>query len=528
MDLVIRGGRVADGSGQPLHVADVGIVGDRIVRVGGFPPGEGRTIVDADGLVVSPGFVDVHTHSDVTILVDPRAESAVRQGVTTQAFPNCGMGLAPAAGEALTDISERVGRFGIEVDWTTVGDYFERVRSAGPAINVVPMVAQGTVRMAVMGFSQARPSPTQLGAMKEHVREAMRSGARGMCSGLRYVPGGYASREELTELARIVSEYGGVYASHIRSEGDNGDWFEAVEEALAIGRGAGVRVQISHLKALGADVWGKSQRTLSAIERAREQGIDVLGDQYPYDATSSTLFVLFPQWCQEGGVEAFLERTADAALRAEIERSFAKSLSLRGGGTRMTVSEYGPDPSLEGMTLAQIADEKCTGVFDTAVGMLERSSGHVSMVFHTLEQADIERIFVNPHVMVASDGSAVAPHGRLAADYYPHPRNYGCFPKVLGDFVRTRNLLPIEAAVRKMTSLPAEHFGLERRGRIKPGWYADVTVFDPHSVADRATFENPREFPAGIPYVVVNGRLVVEDGRHTGNRPGMILAAGEG
>ncbi len=523
LDLVIRGGRVADGSGEPLYNADIGIAGERIVRVGKIARDEGRSLIDADGLIVSPGFVDVHTHSDITILVDPRAESAVRQGVTTQAFPNCGMGLAPAVGEALGDVAERVGRFGIEVDWTTVGDYFERVRSAGPAINVIPMVAQGTVRTAVMGFSQARPTPAQLETMREHVREAMRSGARGMCSGLRYVPSGYASRDELIELARIVSEYGGVYASHIRSEGDNGDWFDAIDEAVAIGHGAGVRVQISHLKALGADVWGKSRKALSAIEKARERGVDVLGDQYPYDATSSTLFVLFPQWCQEGGVEAFLERTADAAMRSRIESSFSKSLGLRGGGGRMTVSEYGPDRSLEGKTLAHIAGEHGAEVFDTAVDMLERSSGQVSMVFHTLEQDDIETLFVNPFVMVASDGSAVAPHGKLAADYYPHPRNYGCFPKVLGDFVRTRNLLPVEAAVRKMTSLPAEHFGLERRGRIKPGWYADVTVFDPDSVADRASFEHPREFPAGIPYVIVNGRPVVEEGRHTGNRRGKVL-----
>ena len=528
LDLVIGGGRVADGSGEPLYTADIGVAGERIVRVGKIDRDEGRTRIDATGLIVAPGFVDAHTHSDITILVDPRAESAVRQGVTTQVFPNCGMGLAPAVGDAQADIAERVGRFGIEVDWKTVGEYFDRVRSVDPAVNVVPMVAQGTVRMAVMGFSQAEPTPAQLEAMRDHVREAMRSGARGMCSGLRYVPGGYASRGELIELARIVGEYGGVYASHIRSEGDNGDWFDAIDEALSIGHGAGVRVQISHLKALGADVWGKSGRALAAIEKAREQGVDVLGDQYPYDATSSTLFVLFPQWCQEGGVEAFLSRTADAALRADIESAFSKSLALRGGGDRMTVSEYGPDPLLEGKTLARIAGERREGVFETALSMLETSNGRVSMVFHTLERDDIERIFVNPLVMVASDGSAVAPHGRLAADYYPHPRNYGCFPKVLGDFVRGRKLLPVGEAVRKMTSLPAEHFGLEQRGRIRPGWYADLTIFDPGTVADQATFENPREFPAGIPYVIVNGRLVVEQGSHTGSRPGKVLTAGEG
>ncbi len=528
LDLVILGGRIADGSGDPLYTADVGIVGEKIVRVGKLGDDDGHTSIDANRLIVAPGFIDVHTHSDVTILVDPRAESAVRQGVTTQVFPNCGMGLAPAVGGALRDIVERVERFGLEVDWESVGQYFERVRVAGPAINVVPMVAQGTVRMAVMGFSNEVPSPSQLEAMKDHIHEAMRSGARGMCSGLRYVPSGYASERELIELAKVVNEYGGLYASHIRSEGDNGDWFDAIEEALAIGRGAGVPVQISHLKALGADVWGQSQKALSAIEAAREQGVDVMCDQYPYEATSSTLLLLFPQWSQEGGVDALLERATDTRQRANIETSFTRSLHLRGGGSRMTVSEYRPDPSLEGKTLTQIAGQHGACEFDTALELLERSSGHVSMVFHTLEKADIERIFVTSYVMVASDGSAVAPHGKLAADYYPHPRNYGCFPKVLGDFVRDRRLTRIEEAVKKMTSLPSEQFGLDQRGKIQPDWYADLTIFDPDSVADRATFEHPREFPAGIPYVIVNGQVVVEQGTHTGNRPGKVLTAGKG
>ena len=471
LDLVILGGRVADGSGDQLYTADVGVAGDKIVQVGELDDDDAHSSIDANGLILAPGFVDVHTHSDITILVDPRAESAVRQGVTTQVFPNCGMGLAPAVGEALTDIVQRVERFGLEVNWKTVGEYFERVQAMNPAINVVPLVAQGAVRMAVMGLSKEVPSPSQLEAMKEHIHEAMRSGARGMCSGLRYVPSGYASRRELIELAKVVSEYGGLYASHIRSEGDNGDWLDAIEEALAIGRGAGVPVQISHLKALGADVWGQTEKALSAIEAARKQGVEVMCDQYPYDATSSTLLLLFPQWSQEGGVDALLERATDTRHRADIETSFTTSLHLRGGGSRMTVSEYGPDSSLEGQTLTQIAREHGAVEFDTALELLERSGGHVSMVFHTLEKADIERIFVDPYVMVASDGSAVAPHGKLAADYYPHPRNYGCFPKVLGDFVRNRRLVRIEEAVKKMTSLPSGQFRLEQT-RANPAWLA--------------------------------------------------------
>ncbi len=526
LDVIIRGGRLADGSGRAIVRADVGIKGDSISRIGKIDDENARTTIDAKGLVVAPGFVDVHTHSDITILVSPKAESAVRQGVTTQVFPNCGMGLAPAVGQALEDVEERARPFGIDVDWRTVGDYFRRVEAARPSLNVVPMVAQGTVRMAVMGYSKDPPSRSQMDRMKAHVEEAMQSGARGMCSGLRYVPSGYASIDELVELAKVVKKYGGLYATHMRSEGDNGDWFTAIDEALAIGTGSGVPVQISHMKALGSEAWGKSAKALSRVRAAKRSGVDVMVDQYPYAATSSTLFVLFPQWSQEGGVGAFIERLADPAQEAKIRAAFAKTLAMRGGGSRMTISEYAPDHSLQGRTLAQVAKLKGAPEFETAVSLLQGSQGRVSMIYHTLEQADIERIFRQRFVMVASDGSAVAPYGRLAADYYPHPRNYGCFPRVLGDFVRKKKLVKLEEAVRKMTSLPAARFGLEKRGLLKPGWRADVTIFDPKTVADRATFEQPRAYPAGIAYVLVNGAMVVERGEHTGKRPGKVLFAG--
>jgi N-acyl-D-amino-acid deacylase len=527
LDFVIRGGQVADGSGQPARRADVGIKGGKVSEVGDLSGVAADRTVDAEGLVVSPGFIDVHTHSDVTVLVDPRAESAVRQGVTTQAFPNCGSGLAPAVGEARKDVEERTGAFGIKLDWSTVGEYYRRVQSARPSINVIPMVAQGTVRMAVMGFSKAAPSPAQLDSMKAHVDEAMRSGARGMCSGLRYVPSGYASVDELVELAKVVKKYGGLYATHMRSEGDNGDWFAAIEEALAIGRGSGVPVQISHMKALGSEVWGKSDKALATVEEARTRGVDVSVDQYPYTATRTRFFVLFPQWSQEGGTAAFLERVADPAQRERVKTGFAETLKTRGGGSRVVMSAFAPDPSLQGKTLAQIAEQLGMPEFEAAVELLRRSNGSASAVYHVLDDVDIERIFRQSYVMVASDGSAVAPEGPLAAET-PHPRSYGCFPKVLEDLVRKKKLVSLEEAVRKMTSMPATRFGLEDRGMLRSGWRADVTVFDPERVADRATFERPAVYPAGIEYVFVNGRMVVEKGDHTGQQPGTVLVAGRG
>jgi N-acyl-D-amino-acid deacylase len=435
------------------------------------------------------------------------------------------MGLAPAVGEARKDVEERTRPFGIDVDWTTAGEYFERVQATEPSINVVPMVAQGTVRMAVMGYRDDAPLPHELAAMQGHVAEAMKSGARGMCSGLRYVPSGYATVDELVELAKVVHDHGGVYATHMRSEGDNGEWLDAIDEALAVGRGSGVRVQLSHLKALGTESWGRSGEALAHIEKARADGVDVAGDQYPYAATSSTLFLLFPQWSQEGGIGAFLERMADSEQAAKIGSAFETTLAMRGGPSRMTVSEYAPDPPVQGKTLAAIAEMRGKSEFDTAVELLRESDAHVSMIYHTLEEDDIETIFREPFVMVASDGSAVAPYGALASDYYPHPRNYGCFPKVLGDFVRTRHLVDLGEAIRKMTSLPAERFNLGDRGQLRPDWRADITVFDPATVADRATFASPRQYPAGIRHVFVNGELVLDGDDHTGARPGRVLYA---
>jgi N-acyl-D-amino-acid deacylase len=523
-DVIIRDGLVADGNGVPLQRLDVGIRGELIAEIGDLSQARAASEVDATGLVVAPGFVDVHAHSDITILVDPDAQSAVHQGVTTQVFPNCGMGLAPAVGEARRDIDERTGAYGVELNWTTVGEYYDRVAAARPAINVVPMVAQGTVRMAAMGYAIGPPTDAQLDEMKAHVRDAMLSGARGMCSGLRYVPGGYADVAEMAELATIVNEFGGVYATHMRSEGDNGKWLDAIDETLAVGRKSGVRVQISHLKALGSESWGRAPEALARIRDARENdSIDVSCDQYPYAATSSTLYVLFPQWSQEGGLDAFLDRAHEPDQRSRMSDAFDSILKMRGGPSRVVISQYSPEPELQGKTLAQIAEIKRLSQFDAAVEILRQSEGHVSIVYHVLEEADIEAIFREPFVMVASDGSAVAPTGVLAGDYYPHPRNYGCFPRVLGEYVRERHLVELPEAIRKMTSLPAERFRLENRGQIRPSWSADITVFDPETVADRATFEAPRAYPDGMIHVFVNGKHVLDGGQHTGARPGAVL-----
>lgn len=523
LDVIIRHGNIVDGSGVPSFHLDLGVKDGVIAAIGDLSKENSALEINADQMVVAPGFIDVHTHSDITLLVDPKAESAVRQGVTTQVFPNCGEGTAPAVGEALKDVEERLKPFGLQVQWSSVGEYFSYLEKRQPSINVVPMVAQGTVRMAVLGFEKRKPSSTELGRMKDYVEEAMKSGARGLCSGLRYVPGGYADVAELVELCKVMRPYGGVYASHIRSEGDNGDWFDAINEAIAIGEGAGVPVQISHLKALGKGVWGKSEQALAIIEKARARGVGVACDQYPYEASGSTLLVLFPQWAVDGGIDLLFQRLADKSTRKRIQGEFEKTLEMRGGPEKMTLSLFSPDRSLQGRTLMEVAKSKKMPLFETAIHLLQAAHGQVNMTFYVMDIGDVRRIMTRPYVMVGSDGYALSPHGPLSTESHPHPRSYGCFPRVLARFVRDEKLIKLEEAVSKMTHLPATRFKLKNRGLLRSGMAADIVVFDPARVQDTATFDQPQQYPRGIPYVLVNGQLVVDKGEHTAAHPGRIL-----
>jgi N-acyl-D-amino-acid deacylase len=523
LDAIIRHGTVIDGSGSVGFSADVGVKNGFITTIGDLRKDDSPFEIEARGLVVAPGFIDVHTHSDVTLLVNPKAESAVRQGVTTHVFPNCGLGLAPAVGEATKAIEDQLKPYDLQVRWTGTGEYFSYLERQRPAINVVPMVAHGTIRMAVLGYEKRRPTSNELDKMKGWVKEGMKNGARGLCSGLRYAPGGYADLRELVTLCQVVREYNGIYASHIRSEGDNGDWFEAIKEAIAVGRGAGVPVQISHLKALGKNVWGKSERALATIEKARAKGVDVTCDQYPYEASSSSLLLLFPNWAVEGGLDSFYKRGANARTRERMRRQFERILKIRGGPQRMTVSDFRPDTSLHGKSLLEVARHMKASPFEAALHLLHVARGQVGLIFHALEEYDVQKILAADFVMVASDGSALASYGRLGVGDFPHPRSYGCFPRVFARYVREERLLSIEQAVKKMTYLPAARFKLIDRGLLRRGCAADIVVFDPRLIQDTATFNNPRQYPKGILYVLVNGKLVLDNEQHTGHHPGKLL-----
>ena len=496
-DVLIVGGTVVDGSGSAPVRNDLAIKNGRVAAIGRFPKATATEVIDATGLFVSPGFLDVHTHAD-DIASTPRAENFARMGVTSVVAGNCG-------GSALD-----------------IADALAKIRSSGAAVNYATLIGHNTVRRAVMGTANRDPNVAELAKMKSLVWRAMADGAVGFSTGLQYVPGTYARGAELIELARVAGNAGGLYASHMRNEGTQLE--EAIRETIRIGEMAMCRVQISHLKVDSPSRWGASERALALIDAARARGIDVRADQYAYTAASSSLSIRFPSWALEGGQEAIAQRLNDPETWSRIKNDMRGLLTERGltDLSFAVVAAYAPDPSLNGLSMKQAAQKLRRS--DSLDDQLESArvmmlNGGASMVYHLMSDNDVERIMRHPVVGIASDSSVL-----LFGDGMPHPRGYGNNARVLGDYVRARHVITVQEAIRKMTSLPAQHFRFEGRGLLKPGYAADVTVFDMSTVADAATFEKPHAYAAGIPYVVVNGIVVVRKGAHTGALPGQVIA----
>ncbi len=504
-DVVIANGRIVDGSGNPWYIADVGIRGGRIAAIGRLctkgidPPAcPAKRTIDARGLVVAPGFIDVHSHSEGDIARVPTADNYLFDGVTSIVTGNCG---------------------GSDVN---LGQVFGTLKQAGISINYASLIGHNSVRRSVMGTEQRDPTPEEQARMEALVGQAMREGAVGLATGLIYIPGTYSKTSEVVGLARAAAKYNGVYATHMRDEGAR--VFEAIEEALQIGREAGIPVEISHFKVSNKNFWGQSKRTIEMVEQARAAGLDVTVDQYPYTASSTNLGVLLPSWALAGGQQKINERLGDAATRKKIAVEMKETIRKRNGRKRLdyaVVARCRWDASLEGKSLAQINKEKgrkakLEAEIETVLEMMEK--GGASMVYHSMHEEDVERILKFPYSMVAADGG-VTEFGRGV----PHPRSYGTNARVLGRYVRERKTLRLEEAIRKMTSLPAQRFRLTERGLLRPGMWADVVVFDEKSVADVATFEKPHAYSAGFAFVLVNGEVVIEGGKHSGAKPGQIL-----
>ncbi|RLG49496.1 MAG: D-aminoacylase [Thermoproteota archaeon] len=539
-DIVIKEGLIVDGSGRPGFKADLAVKGGRIAKIDEVIDVEADRIINAEGLAVCPGFIDIHTHSDFVLLVNPKAESKVRQGVTTEVVGNCGGSAAPARGAALERAKRIMSGYGIDgVEWTSFSDYLNLLERKGIAINVVALVGHGTVRQCALGMENRPPTERELQEMKSLVAEAMEAGAFGMSSGLVYPPGRYASIEELIELCKVVASYGGIYASHIRGERET--IVEAVKEAIEIGRRSGVSVQISHHPAkIGG--WGKSKETLRLIEEAREEGIDVNCDMHPYIAGSTGLSALLPPWVQEGGPEKIVQRLKNEELRKKIRQDMIEEkipgpgpcgLVKRGMWDKLMLADCEKNKGLIGLNFEEIARRRGKDPFEAYFDLLVEEEARGMVVGFYYNEEDIRRVLLHPTSMIGSDGYALAPYGPLGKGKM-HPRSYGTFPMVFRKYVRGESrkeliyddgakLLTLEKAVMKMTSVTAKKLGLKDRGLLKEGMRADIVILDPKRVADKATYLDPYQYPEGIEYVIVNGELVIDEREHTGSLPGMVL-----
>lgn len=526
LDLKIEGATVIDGTGATGSRADVGIRDDLVTAVGDLSREAAGRTVNAAGRVVAPGFIDMHSHSDWRLWANRRAESKIRQGVTTEVVGNCGFSPAPVCAEHLDDLrafalylTPRMG-FG----WRSVAEYLDAFDHEGAALNVVQLVGHGTLRIAAMGFARRPATADELTRMQRWLGEAIEDGAWGLSTGLIYAPGSFAATEEIVAVARAARGRG-VYASHVRGEGDT--LLEAVGEAIRVGRDAELPVQISHVKAAGRPNWGKVRHVLALIDAACADGLDVMGDVYPYTASSTTLRTLLPDWVLDGGIDAMLGRFADPETRVRIRREVespdnGQSLVARVGWENVMVAHAPCRKEAEGRRISEVARERGVDPLDAALELIADEHGKGQVILFQLDERDLRTALAHPRIMIGSDGSALAPYGELGTGK-PHPRSYGTFPRVLGEYAREQRVLGLPEAVHKMTGLPARRLGLKDRGVLRTGARADLVVFDPRRVSDRATFQDPHRYATGIDHVLVNGRFVVRDGEHTGSLPGRVL-----
>lgn len=519
-DVVISGGRVLDGSGNPWFYADVAIKDGRIVRIGRVEPDPAARTIDARGLIVAPGFIDLHTHSDIPLLMDGNGQSKVRMGVTLDVIGESAS-VAPLQGAVLEEYrNEQRQRNNFEVDWTTFTGYFERLLRQGTSINLASCVAPQQVKRVVMGYERRPATPAELEVMGGLIAEAMEEGAVGLSSA--WHGGGYEFPEEVMYMARVAARYGGFYGTHVGSEGYQ--LLEEIEKAIRVGEETGLPVHIYHLKARGRDNWGKVQEAIRLIEEARARGIDVTANQYPYTAMQHPWHRLFPAWVQDAPRAQTIPRFAERAFRDQVKQDpeFIQYVKEHGGwegivASRLTRPHLKP---FEGKTIAEIA--RLRGQEDpaeTCFDLIYEEGTFIPGVHHTMSEEDVRTVMRCPWVAIATDGSAL----NESAPGVPHPRSFGTYPRVLGRYVREEKVLTLEDAVRKMTSLPAQVLGLRDRGLLREGYWADVVVFDPSTVIDTATYERPHQYPKGIEYVLVNGEVVVERGQHTGARPGKVI-----
>jgi len=526
-DIIIRNGTIYDGSGKPPYSADLAIIGDTIAEIGRID-GRARLTLDADGLAVSPGFINMMCWANESLIHDGRSQSDIRQGVTLEILGE-GWSMGPLNDELKAYMKERQGDIRYDVEWTTLCEYLEYLVRRGVSTNVASFVGAGGVRANVLGFADRRPTPDELARMQALVRQAMAEGAVGLSAALIYAPDSYADTAELIALASAAAEYDGLFTAHLRSEGET--FLEALEEFLSIVTESGIRGEIYHLKASGQRNWPKLEKAIARVEAARAAGLPITADMYTYHASATGLDAMMPGWVQEGGHKAWVARLRDPEVRARLKREIAlpsadweNSYHEAGDASKVLCVSFKNDAlkPLTGKSLAEIAALRGADPVETAMDLVIEDDSRVGCVYFTMSEDNVRREIGLPWVSFCSDSASLAPEGVFLRSN-PHPRAYGSFARLLGKYVREEGLISLEEAVRRLSALPADNLRLDRRGRLLPGHFADVVIFDPATIQDHATFDRPHQYATGVRDVLVNGVAVLRDGEHTGATPGRVV-----
>ena len=527
-DLLIKGGKIVDGSGSAAYTADVAIKDDRIVKIGNLAQATATRTIDARGLVVAPGFIDMLGQSETYLLIDPRANSKVMMGVTTE-ITGEGESIAPINERQIKEQEDFLRRFNLTIDWRTLDEYFKRLEKQGSGVNLGTFVGATQVREYVVGYDDRPPTPPELDQMKKLVADAMRDGALGLSTSLQYVPARFAKTSELVELAKVAHQYGGIYATHQRSEANTID--ASLDEVFEIAQKAQIPVEIWHLKTAYKKNWGRMAHVLARIKQARDRGLDVTADIYPYIAGSTGLSACLPPWALEGGTDKMLTRLRDPQTRERLKKEISaeqtewENIYLGSGGPSGVLIGSVVNRELEplqGKRISEIAAEQKKDPLDVVFDLILADRGQTGAIYFMMSEADMRLAMQSPYVSFCTDSGARATDGPLAGSM-SHPRGWGSYPRILGQYVRDEKVLSLESAVHKMTGGPAARVGLRERGLIKEGMFADITVFDPAKVIDRATFESPNQYPTGIEYVLVNGKVSVDKGQRTPALGGYVL-----
>ncbi len=521
-DLILTGGLIIDGSGNKKYIADIGITKDRIEEIGNLNNAEAGEKWDVTGKYILPGFIDVHSHSDHSVLINPMTESKIHQGVTTELVGQCGESAFPYRGAFLEREQQVLDAYGLKIDWTDIVGYKKKFEETKPTMNLVLFVGQGSIRGSVLGYTGRVPTSNEIKDMQKEVCHVMENGAFGVSTGLIYPPSYWAKTDEIVEVVKAAAPYGGIYTSHIRGEGDT--LLKAIEESIEIGRRAGVSVQISHLKACAKRNWGKVKQAIEIILKWREKGIDIWWDKYPYIASATSLSSLLPEWVIEGGAAKAIERLKSPEFKNKILIDINKGTEKEEGYNYILITHSGCKKykEYEGKRLTHIAESLNTSPEDLFFDMLIESNLTTQMAGFTMSQEDTDMAITHELGMVCSDSGAYAPYGILSSSK-PHPRTYGTFPRFFKYYVKDKKMLTIEAASKKVSSNPAKRFGIKNRGMIQKGYFADIVILDWENYEDKATFENPHQFPTGLDAVIVNGCVTIKNGKQTNNRAGRIL-----